>query len=66
MYCTLDIWGQYCSIATGIKAHDLLFIHNDCKMYHRQPNTLYLQRWHIMRREFLALSRFMLCYPRQP
>ena len=30
-------------------------------MYHRQQNTLYPQRWQILRRNFLVLSRFMLC-----
>ena len=29
--------------------------------YHLQQNTLYPQRGQILRREFLVLSRFMLC-----
>ena len=33
-------------------------------MYHRQQNTRYPQRWQILLREFLTLSRFMICYPR--
>ena len=35
-------------------------------MYHRQQNNLYHQRWQILRKEFLALSRFMLYYPFLP
>ena len=35
-------------------------------MYHRQQNTLYPIRWHILPRQFIALSRFMLCLPRPP
>ena len=33
-------------------------------MYHRQQNTRYPHRWQILLREFLTLSRFMICYPR--
>ena len=32
-------------------------------MYLRQQNNLYPQRGQILRRQFLALSRFMLCKP---
>ena len=39
-------------------------LYTDFVTYHRQQNILYPQRWQILRREFLALSRFMLCYPR--
>ena len=30
-------------------------------IHKQQQNTLYHLRWQILRREFLALSRFMLC-----
>ena len=30
------------------------------KKYHLQQNILHLQRWQILRRKFLVLSRFML------
>ena len=33
-------------------------------MYHQQQNTLYHQRWQILRRELFALSWFILCWPR--
>ena len=34
--------------------------------YHWQQYTLYHKMWQILRREFLALSRFMLCRPCLP
>ena len=38
-----------------------LVTQNMCQ--YRHQNTLYLQRWQILQRQFLALSRFMLCLP---